>query len=230
MERTTWPVERSVADTVVPTTCSHRGQLRAMRQPTVTMRDDAPQARTTIVDTRLLETPKNCNEQFKFVFLDYTGFVDMRFKPTRSESMTMQESALKSSMIQLLEGSAQRLCLLELVYDGEGLLVRHVVVSRDDPIAVEVDTSLSPEFLTQAAPVDESGSKIRRRGCSEVLSDRVRPAAIQMNPVDDPKRCLIARDDRFTRRTPTTLAQEEVRSIVMVCVALTGLAQTLLRG
>ena len=46
-----------------------------------------------------------------------------------------------------------------------------------------------------------------------------------MNLVDDPWCCLIALDDRFATHP---LAQEEVRSIVMVFVALTGLAPTVL--
>ena len=94
----------------------------------------------------------------------------MRLKLTWSESMTMQESALKSSMTLLLEGSAQRLYSLERVFDGEGWLVRHVVVSGDDLTVLEIDTSSSLKFLTPAGPMDEFETKVRRRGCSEVLS------------------------------------------------------------
>ena len=154
------------------------------------------------MDTRLLETPKNSDDQFKFTFLGYIGFVDTRLKPTRSESVTVQEAAIKDLKVLLLEGSAQRLCLLERAGDGEWLLDRYVVLPGDDLTVLERDTSLPLEFLTQAGPMDESESKTARRGCNEVLSDRVRSAAIQMNPEDDPRCCSIVRDNRFTTYFP----------------------------
>ena len=217
-----------------------------MRQLKVTLQDDARQARTTaaaqtnqsatetqvlgwrrttIVDTGSLETSKNSDDQFKFVFLDCVGFVDMKLELTRAVSVTMQRPALEDSMSLLLEGSAKRFCLLEHVYDGEGLFERHVVASGDDLTVVDLDTSSSLEFLTQARPVDESGSKTRRRGRSEVLPDNVRPAAIQMNPEDDPRCCLIARGGRFTTYP---FVQTEIRSIVMVRDTLIGAARTVL--
>ena len=182
-----------------------------MRQLIGTLQDEAPQVRTAaaaqakqsvteaqvfggrseaVVDTRSLEAPRNSDDQSKFVFLGYTGTDGARLKSATSESVTMQKSALTDSMVLLLEGSAQRLCLLEHAGDGEGLLDRHWSVSEDDLTAVEMDTSLLPELLTRAfrrntrGLMDEFETKIQRceRSCNEVLTDRVRFEVIQMSP------------------------------------------------
>ena len=171
-----------------------KDQLLAMRQLTVTLPDDAPQARTTaaaqtkqsateaqVLGGRrktIVETIKNSDEQFRFVFLDYTGVVDTSTQGPNGTTLG------RISAMLMLAGTCRQW--------------RRVAGQTDDPVAVEVDKSLPLEFLTQAAPVDESGSKTRRRSCDEVLPDHVRSAAILMNSEDDPKRRLIARDDRFT--------------------------------
>ena len=140
-----------------------------------------------------METLKNSDEQFRFVFLDYTGVVDTRPKLTRSKKRDTAGTSTQGP-----NGTTLGRISAMLMLAGTCRQWRRVVGQTDDPVAVEVDTSLPLEFLTQAAPVDESGSKTRRRSCDEVLPDHVRSAAILMSSEDDPKRRLIARDDRFT--------------------------------
>ena len=114
-------VERSVADTVVLTTCPRRNELvTVMQSEVMSARTAAAQAelRATdaetrvlgvrgegVVDTQLLEKQKSFGgttdswKQFKFTFLGYAGAVDSRLKQAMIESEVLQETAITNSAL-----------------------------------------------------------------------------------------------------------------------------------
>ena len=137
----------------------------------------------------------------EFTFIRYAGAVDSRLKQAMIDSEVLQEAAITNSalppmdqrvstllhfmLVQLLEGSAQR--LLDHAGDGEGFLSWRRLVAEYEPATAGRETPLLLEVFAQTFEgdvrglLDEFEVKIRRyeRTCGKNLSDRVKIAVVQ---------------------------------------------------